>query len=196
MFGALLRRIRSWFKSDNQKRYKLEIEMVPYTMHGANVRSRLDPEHWKQICKVVHRATNLNSTNGLRCQICGGSGKDQKQGFSHPVECHEIWTFSPETHIQSLKGMISLCPLCHKAKHYGLAVMQGYEDKVRAHLMKVNRLTPGQLDEQLAQATAVVKERSQHEWQLDLTYLNRRQFGFLMIDFTEDEKHKCDEVVF
>jgi hypothetical protein len=195
MIAALLRKIWGWFSQESKpKKYKLEIEMVPFTMHGANVRSRLDPEQWKKICKVVHRAANLNSTNGLRCQICGGSGK--AQGFSHPVECHEIWTFSPDTHIQSLKGMISLCPMCHKAKHYGLAVNQGYEDKVRAHLMKVNRLSPSQLDEQVAQATAVVKERSQHEWQLDLTYLNRRQFGFLMIDFTEDEKHKCDEVVF
>jgi len=194
MLLELIRKIFGWLYPPTKKKYKLEIEMVPYTMHGANVRSRLDAEQWKKVCKVVHRAANKNSTNGLRCQICKGSG--QSQGFKHPVECHEIWSFNPETHIQRLAGMISLCPMCHKAKHYGLAKKEGYEDAVRAHLMRVNRLTPGQLDQQLANATATVKERSAHEWQLDLSYLNKSEFSFLMIDFTDDEKYKCDDVVF
>jgi len=195
MLGALLRRIRKWFaQSKKPKKYKLEIEMVPYTMHGANVRSRLEPEQWKKICKVVHRQANFKSKNGLRCQICRGSGHEQ--GFKHPVECHEIWGFNPETHVQSLQGMLSLCPMCHRSKHYGLAKREGHEQAVRAHLMRVNAIAPGQLDAYLEEVTAQVKERSAHEWQLDLTHLNSRDFAFLMIDFTDDEKHKCVDVVF
>lgn len=67
---------------------KCSIELVPAQMHGFNVRSRLQASQWQQVCKVVHEEANQGRSYYL-CQQCGESGL--LQGFSHPVECHEIW---------------------------------------------------------------------------------------------------------
>jgi len=188
---GVLKRIWAGFFSQ-EREPKLSIELVPYTMHGANVRSRIEPAQWKRVCSVVHK----RARNSYRCQICNQSGKSQAQGFSHPVECHEIWSFNTETHAQKLKGMISLCPMCHKAKHFGLAQRQGYGDATKAHLKRINRMSSSQLDTYIKQVFQICKERSSHEWTLDLTYLNRSEFGFLNIEFTEDEAHKCENIEF
>lgn len=171
-----------------ESKYKLDIELVPHTMHGCNVRSRIEPEQWKKVCSVVHKAARRD----YRCQICRQSGKDQ--GFKHPVECHEIWAFNVPTRTQKLIGMLSLCPMCHKAKHIGLAERQGYGEATRAHLAKVNHITAAHADKLIARAVATVKERSNHQWTLDLTYLNKNEFAFLNIDFSEDEAHKCERI--
>ncbi|QNP48392.1 HNH endonuclease [Diaphorobacter aerolatus] len=164
--------------------------MVPFTMHGANVRSRISSEEWKKVCKVVHKQAGLKH----HCQICRQSGKDQ--GFEWPVECHEKWHYDDKRHTQTLTGMLSLCPMCHKAKHYGLAVKQGYERQVRKHLMRVNRWSEAQLDVYISESMATVKERSAYTWTLDLTYLNNYEYSFLGTEFTENEKSNCSTVVF
>lgn len=172
------------------KSMKLEIELVPKSMHGMNVRSRVTLPEWQQVCKVVHREANQD----MRCEICRESGLNQN--FSHPVECHEQWLFDAKTHSQKLVGMVSICPMCHKAKHYGLAIKQGFGEAVRKHLMKVNLISLNELDDYIQHSYKTVKERSNHTWSLDLTYLNKNEFGRLNIDFTEHENDKCDNIEF
>ena len=174
----------------SSKKPVLDIELVPFSMHGCNVRSRISSEQWKKVCTVTHQ----RAKNGHRCQICNQSGKSQ--GFPHPVECHEIWSFDEVSHTQRLEGLISLCPLCHKVKHLGLADMQGYGAIARQHMRRVNRMSIDQVDQHIQEATVVVKERSQVNWKLDLTYLNNPEFNFLLTEFTDYENSNCQKLVF
>ncbi|MER3447896.1 MAG: HNH endonuclease [Nitrospiraceae bacterium] len=171
---------------------KLGIELVPLAMQGYNVRSRISPEQWQQTASITHKRANRPRTT-YRCEICHQSGKDQ--GFKHPVECHEVWDYDDETHIQKLTGLVSLCPLCHKAKHYGLAKKQGYESRVRAHMKQVNNWSESELNASIAQAFHQVKARSDEYWILDLTYLNTPHLK-LNATFTNDEQANCDKPIF
>lgn len=179
-----------FFKKSSFKNPKINIELIPYEAHGFNVRSRLRKDQWERICKVIHRKTAKSS---LRCQQCGESGLTQ--GFSHPVECHEVWEFDENKKTQKLVGMVSICPLCHKAKHIGLADKMGYGEQVRKHMAKYNRWSREQVDNYVAHAKQLVKRRSGTNYNLDLTYLNKNEFNFLQTKFTNDEQGNCDTSV-
>ena len=192
---SIIKKLKGLFIDEHDQFYKpktmkLEIELVPKSMHGMNVRSRVTLPEWQQVCKVVHREANQD----MHCEICNESGL--KQNFSHPVEVHEQWAFDSRTHVQKLVGMVSICPLCHKAKHYGLAQKQGFGEATRKQLMKVNGVISSELDDYIQHAFKTVRERGNHEWSLDLTYLNKNEFGRLNIDFTEFENDKCDDIEF
>ena len=190
----MIRIIIGWleriFGGLTSQEHKLAIELVPFTMHGCNVRSRITADQWKKVCSVVHK----KARNDHRCTICNSSGKSQ--GFTWPVECHELWLFDEVTHTQKLMGMQSICPMCHKVKHLGLATRHGYGEAAMAHLAKVNKIDAAHAERLVAHAKSVVKQRSSHEWKLDLTYLNKNEFGFLMAKFTDDEAHKCNSIEF
>ena len=49
---------------------------------------------------------------------------------------HEIWHYDDENFVQTLIGLIALCPSCHKSKHYGRAINVGDDKFVRKHLKK------------------------------------------------------------
>ena len=76
----------------------LDIELVPFSMHGCNVRSRISSEQWKKVCTVTHK----KAKNGYRCQICNQSGRSQ--GFPHPMEVHEIWSHDQSASRRSWKA--------------------------------------------------------------------------------------------
>lgn len=175
----------------DQDQLKLPIELVPLTMHGFNVRSRLSKEQWTGICNVAH---GRYSKRPQLCEICNEDGKNQ--GFTHSLECHEKWEYDSETKTQRLVGLRSICPLCHKVFHYGLAEKKGYGEKALNHFIKVNKLKPKQAEEYIQKSKAQIKQRSKIDWQLDLTYLNQKQFNFLKISdkrivFTDKEKYNC-----
>ena len=58
---------------------KLTIELVPDTVHGANLRSRLPASDWNIIRKYCYKQA------GNKCEVCGGEGR------AHLVEAHEVW---------------------------------------------------------------------------------------------------------
>jgi hypothetical protein len=170
---------------------KLGIELVPLPMQGYNVRSRISPNSWKSVCTETHRKANAGAKH-YTCEICHQTGKSQ--GFPHPVECHEIWDYDDQNHIQKLTGLLTLCPLCHKAKHYGLSKKSGYEQRVRQHMLQVNNWTEHELNAHIAEAFCLVKQRSQEYWTLDLTYLNDTTYR-LGTMFTDDEKDNCEKPI-
>lgn len=176
----------SFFKI-GKKTPKLSIELVPYKMHGYNVRSRLTDHEWERVCKQVR--SHIPANKRFKCQICGSHGN--LQGFNHPVECHEIWEFDYATKTQKLTGIVSLCPLCHKVKHIGLATKMGFRDKVIAHMKKVNNMTEAQVLQAISDAEAICKTRQTVDWKLDLTYLNKKEFYFLATHFTDNEAAFC-----
>jgi len=144
---------------------ELAIELVPATSWGANLRSALHKRDWDTLRKRVYRLA------GFRCEVCGGKGR------KHPVECHEVWDYDDETHVQKLIRLIALCPACHEVKHFGRAERVGRGDRAFLHLMQVNGWEAERADRHLREAYAVWDRRSHHEWTLDLSWLD--EFGIV-----------------
>lgn len=148
-----------WAQSYYQIIMMLTIELVPKTCWFSNVRDHVDKTTWTTLRRQIYRKANYV------CQVCRGRGPDW------PVECHEIWHYDDENHVQKLVGLIALCPSCHEVKHIGLAGVKGKSERAEAHLSQVNHWTPEQTHKYVAEVWAVWLKRSQHQWQLDLTYL-------------------------
>ncbi|NBO56191.1 MAG: HNH endonuclease, partial [Actinobacteria bacterium] len=136
------------------------IELVPKTAWGDNLRSRFKASEWDALRHASYARA------GHKCEICGGVGK------KHPVECHEIWTYDDATHVQTLHGLISLCPNCHEVKHFGRARVTGNEARAFAHLVKVNDWTDRQARDHINEAFSTWQRRSQHPWTLDISLVH------------------------
>jgi hypothetical protein len=146
----------------------LTIELIPKTSWYKNVRSNVSKEEWEKLKKVTF------SRAGYKCEICGG------RGDRWPVECHEIFTYDDEQHIQKLVRLIALCPACHEVKHIGLAGLRGKAKAARAHLAKVNGWSLEDADLYIEGSFEIWHRRSCHQWSLDLSYLE--QFGISVED--------------
>jgi len=141
---------------------KLTIEIIPSKSWYNNVRSNVSEKEWDIIRKKCYKEA------GYKCEICGDNGLNQ--GQQHRVECHEIWNYDNKTKIQKLVGFISLCPLCHKVKHFGLAQISG-DDEIAFHqLMKVNNMTEEEAYEYLNEDNGRTY-RERFEWKLDISYV-------------------------
>lgn len=143
---------------------KLTIELVPKTAWYTNVRTNVTSEQWNNI-----RNKSYAIANNV-CEICGDTGKSQ--GYNHNVECHEIWDYNDANKTQTLTGLISLCPYCHKCKHPGLAQINGELNIVINQLMKVNNITKNKAEKLLDDAFNIWRERSKHKWNLDIEFIN------------------------
>ncbi len=138
----------------------LTIELVPRTSFYKNLRSELPKELWDKLRRKTYRNANY------KCEICGGVGK------THPVEVHEIWGYDDKNHIQKLKGLVALCPMCHKVKHIGLTIIQGRFDEAELHIRTVNNWTRKQTIDYINEQFAIWKKRSQYVWDIDISWLN------------------------
>lgn len=147
------------------KKYKLTSEIVPSTCWYNNVRSNVTKKEWDYLRKKSYEEA------GHKCEICGDTGKNQ--GYNHNVECHEIWEYNDENLTQTLIGLISLCPKCHKVKHPGLARINGEAEIVIQQLMKVNEITEEDAKIYLGEAFEIFYKRSEHKWTLDISYLEK-----------------------
>jgi hypothetical protein len=141
----------------------LTVELVPRTCWFSNLRSELSREEWDRLRHAVYERA------GSRCEVCG------QRGAEHPVECHEVWEYDDEHHVQRLAGLAALCPACHEAKHIGYASTVGRSGQARAHLARVNGWSMDDVELYLEAQFEQWSRRSQHEWSLDLSWL--RQFG-------------------
>jgi hypothetical protein len=137
----------------------LLIELVPRTSWNSNLRSILSVSKWDEIRRAAYVKAQY------RCEICNGVGS------KHPVECHEIWQYDDDKHIQKLIGVQALCPLCHQAKHIGFAEVQGRLKQTSEHIMKVNQWSKSQFKEHHREASKVWHKRSQHSWVVDISWI-------------------------
>lgn len=138
---------------------KLEINLVPKTCFYKNVRQILTDKQWKIICSQVY------SKYYYQCAICYDVGEN------HPVEGHEIWAYDDKNHIQILKDIIALCPMCHLTVHFGFAQIQGKGEKALFHLMKINSWTRNKADKHIKKSFDKWLQRSQNKYTLDISYL-------------------------
>ena len=136
---------------------KLTVELVPATSWGDNLRSHFKTREWDLLRKACYEQA------GHKCEICGGKGRRQT------LECHEIWHYDDDQCVQTLKGLIALCPSCHEVKHIGRAMAVGFGDRALAHLVKVNGITQAEAVAHVGDAFALWKTRTQKAWTLDIT---------------------------
>ena len=145
------------------KNLKLTIELVPKTAWYTNVRSNVSRPEWDKIRKECYKRANYH------CEICHDQGMNQ--GAKWPVECHEIWSYDDLKCVQTLTGLISLCPRCHKAKHPGLAQINGEIEIVYGQLMRVNKMTRIEAESYLQTCFEVWQDRSAYSWTCNVEYL-------------------------
>ena len=146
----------------------LTIELIPKTSWYKNVRSNVSKEEWERLKKITFNRA------GYKCEICG------RRGNRWPVECHEIFAYDDEQHIQKLVKLMALCPACHEVKHIGLAGLRGKGDAARTHLAKVNGWSLEEANIYIEWCFEIWHRRSCHRWNLDLSYLE--QFGISVED--------------
>jgi hypothetical protein len=142
---------------------KLTVELIPKTCAASNIRTLIPTKYWNVLRKTSYKNA------GFKCEICGGKGTDQ--GYKHDLECHEVWEYKVKLRVQKLVKLVSLCPLCHQAKHIGRAKYIGKLDEVTKHMKKVNGITKRRLDEYLEEQFTQYAEYSRIRWKLDLSYL-------------------------
>jgi len=136
---------------------KLEIELVPSTAWYSNLRTKISRQEWDRIRFKVY-----NDYNNC-CAICGAKSQ---------LNCHEIWKYNDDNHIQTLKGFIALCEDCHMIKHIGFAEIQeskGLLDmhKLIDHFLKVNEVDINIFEKHKSEAFKVWAERSRYEWKTE-----------------------------
>lgn len=119
----------------------------------------LSVSKWDEIRRAAYAKAKY------RCEICNGVGS------KHPVECHEIWQYDDDKHIQKLVGVQALCPSCHQAKHIGFAEVQGRLKQASEHIMKVNQWSKSQFEEYYREVCKVWYKRSQHSWVVDISWI-------------------------
>lgn len=139
---------------------ELTVELVPKTCWYTNVRSEVPKKTWDKIRKEVYKKA------GYKCEICGGKGN------THPVEAHEIWDYDDKNKVQTLKGIIALCPNCHMCKHWGLSSIRGKENVCVKHMMKVNKWSKDDVQHYIEACFELWHRRSSHKWKLDISWLN------------------------
>lgn len=138
---------------------RLTVELVPRTSWYTNVRSNVSRAEW-EACKRF-----VKERSGSRCEICGGVGS------RYPVDCHEIWEYDDERGIQTLVGLIALCPRCHEVKHLGRTMGMGNGERAIAHLMRVNEWDEYETEVYCQIVFRIWELRSTHPWDVDITYL-------------------------
>lgn len=156
-------------------RTRLTVELVPRTCWFSNVRSAVSPEDWERLKRLTF------DRSGACCEICGG------RGSRWPVECHEIWFYDDAAQRQVLQGLAALCPDCHEVKHLGLAGTRGRAVQARAHLARVNGWSHADAELYIEVQFEIWSQRSQHEWNLDLSWLD--QFGIHATPERQEEQH-------
>lgn len=133
-------------------------DMLPSNVWEANLRHLLTEAEWDRLRKFCYQAA------GNTCVACGSRGEPH-------VEAHEAWSFDERTGVQKLKGLLCLCPTCHKAKHLGFANRIGRLPQVLGRLKWLNDWDDEALSEELAKVQARQEQLSRRDWKLDLSFL-------------------------
>lgn len=137
-------------------------DMLPTTSWEANLRTVFSEPEWDRLRKFCYQAS------GNTCMACGSRGEPH-------VEAHESWRFDEKTGVQTLRGLLCLCPTCHKAKHLGFANRIGRLPQVLERLMWLNDWDEATLARELVKVEQRQEELSTRTWTLNLDFL--RTYG-------------------
>lgn len=156
----------------------LVIALVPQTSWGRNLRAIMGREAWRPFVR-----DHVYPTTGSVCRICGGRGE------KWPVEADEVWRYDDSRGIQTLHGIVPLCPACHEVRSAGLAVRNGRRKAIIEHLAWVERIRTRDAGDRIEAALRQWASRSRRTWRIDLSLMETR-YGMAM---THDAVH-TDEV--
>lgn len=137
----------------------LTVELVPASSWGNNLRSRLTRKDWDILRKRQYRKA------GYLCEVCGAKGR---------LECHEVWEYDDERHVQKLVRLVALCMACHQVKHIGrISAVEGVVGVTRClrHLMQVNGWDEKDTQIYIVSTFKRHAQRSKVPWTLDLSWL-------------------------
>ena len=151
---------------------KLSVELVPKSCWWSSVRSTVTKKEWDKL-----RFQSYENANNV-CEICGKTGLEQ--GYPHKLECHEIWNYNDKKKIQTLIGLISLCPICHLVKHIGRANAMGKQPEVFKQLEIVNNWDHKTVVQHVAESFELYKERSKYDWSLDISMLKKEPYNIMI----------------
>jgi hypothetical protein len=137
---------------------KLRIDLVPSTCWYRSLREQMQRSRWDALRKRVY------ADQGHICAICGIGGR---------LNCHEVWEYDDERHIQRLVGFQAVCNLCHHTTHFGKAELLAGEGRIDLnavieHFMKVNSVGREIFENHKTAAFRTWRERSLHQWRTDL----------------------------
>jgi len=137
-------------------------DLHPLAAAPRNLSTTLPEAAWNALRRRAYAAA------GMRCQACGGRGP------AHPVEAHERWRFNPGSRTALLRGVVALCPNCHRTAHWRTATAPA----VLAHAAAVNGWTAS--DAQVY-ADYVQTERRRRAalgpWSIDASWLRTQGLG-------------------
>ena len=135
--------------------------MVPQGSWGKNLRSVLSGAEWDQVRRRAYDRA------GRRCIVCG------ERGPEWPVEADEAWAYDDAACVQTLKGVVALCPACHLVRHWGKAIMTGQDEIAVEHMMRLNNWTRRQAEAEGDAGMESWQARSQRDWQVDYSWVTR-----------------------
>lgn len=142
-----------------QDQPRLTVELVPRTSWGKNVRKIVSQDTWKAL-----RISKLRESRS--CAICAS------ERFEDELHLHEVWDYDDSTKTQTLTSLILLCRFCHDAKHLGRAIKVGDGEEAMAHFCQVNGWPSDKAKSYFLSQLNTWRERSEHEWELDVSYLH------------------------
>ena len=135
--------------------------LVPQSSWGKNLRAVLEAEDWKRVRQHAYDAA------GRRCVVCGGRGSEW------PVEADEAWAYDDGANVQTLKGVIALCPPCHLVRHWGQATFSGRSEVALAQMMRVNGWTRTEAEAAGNTGMRLWESRSRRRWTIDYSWVTR-----------------------
>lgn len=148
----------NWLPLKWKKSPALVPEMIPPSSWQNNLRFVIEGRQWDVLRKECYKRA------GFRCEMCGDAGKPH-------LEAHEVWEFDDDYCIQSLSGILCLCPPCHKGFHLGQAKKLGLEKATHDRIMFVNGWSRSQLSKALDIAHLIWQHRARFHWEVDLSWL-------------------------
>lgn len=140
------------------RKYKLNFELVPDSCWYSNLRSFLTKGQWDALRKKAYARA------GGKCMVCGAPSKR--------LEAHEQWEYDEKNAVQRLKNIIAVCPACHAVIHIGRTQLKGDIRAAEEHFMKVNGCSYSEYRAALGEANAAhIRRNRVPEWGLDISKL-------------------------
>ncbi len=149
---------------------KILIELVPKTCWFTNIRSQVSTTDWDLLRKEAYKKYNH------QCSICKKKGR---------MEAHEIWHYDDKNKIQKLFEIVSVCNQCHQLYHLGFSSINGNFNKSKSWLKKINNWTEEETIEYINIVFEIWNQRSQHHWDIDLSFLDQKGINYKAISKEE-----------
>lgn len=161
----------------------LRMEIVPQTCWYFNLRKLFTVTKWGEVRNIAY-AEYFYTCPFCKEKFWDTSYNEFTDEIKNPtgggLHAHEIWVYDDDNHVQSLEGIVALCPTCHNIKHMFRTlkmVEEGNEhihyDDIVKQFCEVNSISPDEYEKILEFEMTLFYERSKHEWVCDIgSYLS------------------------